>query len=182
MSYRPSLTATLDSVISQLQALRVALDEEPSSEVPGTGSVTSFEWISPLEQEAPAELPVGRAAPWTAAWDLALQLALTPGEFLAVDLSPLNPLIQSSRLLSAGDWTPTARLARALAAGRSARRALLEGHYSQDSTALLPEGLRNTFYLCLYCPSYPRGFWTGSARLYFANIKGPGVRDFTLRV
>eukprot|EP00434_Breviolum_minutum_P043516 symbB.v1.2.038796.t1/scaffold6109.1/size20858/1 len=35
-------------------ALRVALDEEPSSEVPGTGSVTSFEWISPLEQEAPA--------------------------------------------------------------------------------------------------------------------------------
>ena len=185
MSHRPSLPATLDSVISQLQALWVALDEEPSSEVPGTGSVTSFEWISPLEQEAPAEsLPVssnpsvGRAAPWTAAWDLALQLALTPGEFLAVDLSPLNPLIQSSRLLSAGEWTPPARLARALAAGRSARRALLEGHYSQDSTALLPEGLRNTFYLCLYCPSHPRGFWTGSAKVYFANIKGSGGERF----
>lgn len=97
MSHRPSLAATLDSVISQLQALRVALDEEPSSEVPGTGSVTSFEWISPLEQEAPAEsLPVssnpsvGRAAPWTAAWDLALQLALTPGEFFGCGPFPIE--------------------------------------------------------------------------------------------
>ena len=167
----------------------MALDEEPSSEVPGTGSVTSFEWISPLEQEAPAEslpvssnLPVGRAAPWTAAWDLALQLALTPGEFLAVDLSPLNPLIQSSRLLSAGEWTPAARLARALAAG--------EVHVALCLKATI---LKIQLHCCLkvcetpsICACTALHILVDSGlevpRVYFANIKGPGVRDFTLRV
>ena len=185
MSHRPDLIATLDSVIGQLQALRVTLDEDRTSEVPGTSSGASFEWISSLEQEPLAEeLPVHpvpptvRALPWTAEWDLALQVALQPTEFLAVDLSPLDQLAKSSRLLSAGEWTPLARLARGLAAGRSARRGIIAGHYSQDSTALLPEGLRNTFYICLYCPAHPRGFWTGSSKVYFTTIKGPQGERF----
>lgn len=187
MSHRPTLAASLDSVIGQLQALRLALDEGQASEIPGPGSVASFEWISSPESEPVAEtlpppqsLPAERAAPWTAGWDLALQVAQHPRDFLVLDLSPLDSLIRSSRLLAAGEWTPKARLGRALAAGRSARRALLEGHYSQDSTALLPEGLRNTYYLCLYHPSHPRGFWTGSARVYFANIKGSQGERFHL--
>ena len=185
MSQRTDLAATLDSVIGQLQALRLTLDEGQPLDTAGTSSVASFEWISPTEPESAAEplpetpsLPAGRPVPWSPAWDLSLQVALTPSDFLAVDLAPLRALADSSRLLAAGEWTPLARLARALAAGRSARRGLLAGHYSQDSTAPLPPGLRSTFYLCLYCPSHPQGFWTGSAKVYFANIKGPQGERF----
>ena len=185
MSLRPDLVTALDSVIGQLQALRVALDEDRTSEVPGTASSASFEWISSIEQEPVAEvLPVHqaplvqRAIPWTAEWDLALQVALQPADFLALDLSPLDQLLKSSRLLAAGEWVPLARLARGLAAGRSARRGILAGLYSQDTTASLPVGLRNTFYICLYCPSHPQGFWTGSSKVYFTNIKGPQGERF----
>lgn len=181
MSSNTDLAATLDLVISQLQAVRVSLDPNPRT--PETGSLASFELVSSTEPEPlAAGLPQslsssgGRAVPWTAEWDYALQVASTPKELLAVDLSPLQVILDSSRILAAGEWTPLARLARGLAAGRSARRALSTGLYTQDSTVSL--GLRNCFYICLYCPAHPRGFWAGSSKVYFQNIKGPGGERF----
>ncbi len=185
MSSNPDLAASLDRVIQQLQDLRLALDSAPTPGTPGATSRTSFEWISSSEPEPaaaqppqPQGLPAGQASPWTSGWDFALQVAGGPADFLALDLSPLDQLLASSRILTAGEWTPLARLARGLAAGRSARRGLLAGHFSQDTTVALPFGLRNCFYVCLYCPSHPQGFWTGSSKVYFQNIKGPQGERF----
>ena len=185
MSSNSELAASLDLVIRQLQGLRLALDNSPTPDTPGTASRNSFEWVSSTEPEPsaaplpqPQGLPVGQAVPWSSEWDFALQIAGGPADFLALDLAPLDQLLASSRLLSAQDWTPLARLARGLAAGRSARRGLLAGHYSQDTTVPLPTGLRNCFYLCLYCPTHPQGFWTGSSKVYFQTIKGPQGERF----
>lgn len=90
-------------MIGQLQALRLTLDEGQPLDTAGTSSVASFEWISSTEPESAAEplpetpsLPAGRPVPWSPAWDLSLQVALTPSDFLAVDLAPLRALADSS--------------------------------------------------------------------------------------
>ncbi|CAE7214213.1 unnamed protein product [Symbiodinium sp. CCMP2592] len=88
----------------------------------------------------------------------------------ALDLPQLRALAR--RLTGAGgEWSGTARVARAYRAGLGAKAHLNGGH--KISSPTLP-GLRNSFYIVLRGPSHPEGIWTKSYQTYAAAVRPVG--------
>ena len=165
------LAPAVDSLIAELQRLRLQLAESPGqASAESTHSSDSFELVdhiepgpvdrAPAARSRPAGVPLAgpRAVVFSPAWDAALFQATTPGELLEIDLSPVDHLVRESHLKTFGDWTPAARIALAYRAGRAARLDLLGiTPGAQQVLAPLP---RNTIFACLVYESYPQGFWT----------------------
>lgn len=181
---RDSLTPAVDSLIAELQLLRLQLAEQTTTGSPDhTQSSDSFELVDPIEpgpcdrapvaQSRPARVPIvgPRAVVFSPEWDATLFQATTPGELLAIDLSPVAHLVREAHLKTFGDWTPAARIALAYRAGRAARLDLLGfTPGAQLVTAPLP---RNTIFICLVCEGYPSGFWTTSADQFHSLSQRP---------
>lgn len=178
MSRQPLLD-TLDSVISQLSGLRLAVATTGGEHTEGQASSSdSFELVDspspPAELPGPAAegpLPEASTAPlivWTPAWDQAILSATTPEALLALDLTPLRSLEEGCRLRTEGVWTSFGRLARAFQCGRAAHLAIEEGHFRVPAVRTPAVLLRDTVFICLRCPKKPKGFWTTVKRTYFS--------------
>lgn len=189
-----SFAPAVDSLIAELQRLRLQLADHPTTTLDSTQSSDSFELVDPIEpgpcdrapaaKSRPARIPLAgpRAVVFSPEWDAALFQATTPGELLAIDLSPVDHLVREAHLKTFGDWTPAARIALAYRAGRAARLDLLGfTPGAQVVTAPLP---RNTIFVCLVCENYPQGFWTTSSD-QFRNLSqlpwGPSAPERFLR-
>ena len=177
MSNQP-LVATLDSVISQLAELRLAVvaGAEAENSVDQASSSDSFELVHfpepPVEEAATSsEGPLPLTTPpsvgvWSETWDQAIIAASTPENLLALDLTPLRALEEGCRLRTVGVWTSFGRLARAFQCGRAARQAIQQGDLLVPTVRTPEVLLRVTVYICLCCPRKPQGFWTTSKRSY----------------
>eukprot|EP00438_Fugacium_kawagutii_P007581 Skav204925 [mRNA] locus=scaffold526:124833:125429:+ [translate_table: standard] len=91
--------------------------------------------------------------------------ATTPEQFESLRLLFLG--IFTSRLRSAGAWTPQARIARAYRAGIVARRQL-GGQYQGGVSPGTP--FRNTVYVVLRAGATGDSFWTSSYAVYLAAV------------
>lgn len=177
MSGQPELLTELDSVIEQLQSLRL--------QIAGSGddsaSLGSFELV-----DHPEPAPAGSVNPPTPQticrvqrapldWELALLEARTVSDFEALDLRPLGSLVSGKlRVAGPGNWTPLLRVARAFRSGILARRQLagvisLEDRVGLDRLQTLY--LRDTIFVILRCTDYPEGLWTTNTRLYLNSIQ-----------
>lgn len=172
---RDSLVPAVDSLIADLQHLRLSLVDSAASAAPGSApSSDSFELVEPPEPgPSPAGVPLAgpRAVVFSPEWDATLFQASTPEALSAVDLAPVQHLVREAHLKTFGSWTPAARIALAFRSGRAARLELL-GFPSgaQVITAPLP---RNTIFICLVCEAYPQGFWCTSGEQFRSLSRGP---------
>lgn len=181
MSNQPLLDS-LDSVIAQLSELRIAVatsgGEASAERAP---SSDSFELVHSPGLPAGQPEPAGETFQptpnttsltiWTAAWDQAVLGATTPEALLALDLTPLRALEEDCRLKPVGVWTPFGRLARAFQCGRAALRGLHHRHLQVPTVQTPQVLLRDTVFVCLYCPRKPQGFWTTIKRS-FTSLTG----------
>ena len=150
-----------DSVSGSLAGLRAAaasaaasgdrLDRSPSS--PCSWSVVG-----------------GGAAPWSREWKRALLAAFSATEILAVDLQPIEHL-QRHLSSQSSDWTPLARLGRALRAGLVARNKL-DGEGTFERSPDL--GLANKVYIVLRGAPGEDPCICYSARVYYQAVRAPG--------
>lgn len=176
MSDQPGLLAELDSVIGQLQSLRLHLASGDDR-----SSLSSFELVD-LPESAPAD-PVNPPAPQTISrvhrapldWEQALVRARGVSDFEALDLRPLASLVSGKlRVAGPGNWTPLLRVARAFRSGILARRQLagelsLEDRVNLDQLQTLY--LRDTIFVILRCSDYPEGLWTATPRVFLNAVK-----------
>lgn len=135
----------------------------------GASRLTATGVQSPVVE---ADFAGGEPSPWTRAWKDLLIAAQTPEELAALDCTPVDHLLQRLRA-TAGQWTPAARLVRALRAGVIAAERLI-GRRGFPSSPPVP--LANKFFVVLRgAPGRPRGF-TEDASLYFRSVcaGGPG--------
>ena len=73
------------------------------------------------------------------------------------------------------DWTPAARVGRALRAGISARRVVLGLFPTQAISAALP--FENQVYICLRDCRTDEGWWTTRYNIYWGNIADPNTDE-----
>ena len=115
-----------------------------------------------------------RAEPWSDQWRSALVGACTPAQLLELDLSPVDSWVP--RLSACGEWSPFARLGRALRAGVAARVRL-----SGQSTAVCESPrltAQNRIYVVLRAaPHHPAG-WTGCYNIYISKVRGGAGEKF----
>lgn len=172
MSRRVDLSTAVDNLTAAVNRLRLSLTEGSGSQ----GSVSDFEVVSVPEPSAPVEEPptTSRLQVGSSEWEAALQAATTAEELLALDLGPVEPLLQTARIESVRQWTPLARLAVAYRAGRGDRAVQREIENHRGESIALP--LRASYFVVLRCPKHPGGFWTRSSRTYFVEVGDPTGR------
>lgn len=115
-----------------------------------------------------SEFTVVGHAPWSAAWKRQLLSSEVPGDFLEVDLSPVEHL--SDQLDSIGDWTGLARVGRALRAGISAADCLADRTKFVVRSPRIPERAR-IYVVLRAAPGKPIG-WTDRSKLYWNSVGG----------
>ena len=174
MSARSSLAATVERALLVLHELQ----EQLLAVQTATGSEGDFEVVSTPEPGhlAPALGPVPSGSgpilrAGSVAWQRALQEAATPGDFLALDLSPVSPLLAGQRLSTIQGWTDLARLGAALRSGIIARDRL-RGETPHCGTPIqLPWGVK--IHVVLRARDHPNGFWTTNSVTYFREVGDP---------
>ena len=182
MSERPGLVSELDSVINQLQALRLELTTSGGAAPSDSGeSRGSFELLELPESavaessDPPAPQAISRVPRAPCDWELALIGARSVGEFEALDLQPLVFVVSGKlRVAGPGNWTPLLRVARAFRSGILARRQLAGSITLEDRVqieSLAPLYLRDTIFVILRCSDFPDGLWTTNSRTYLNAIK-----------
>lgn len=172
MSTEQSLRSTVDILIGALQNLRLRL-RNPGHEAEDSDFVIvpSLEPEAPAGGSAPSSATHSRLVPWTAEWDEALQAAASLEELGELDLSPVEPLLPTSRLTSVRDWTPLLRLAASFRAGRGAFF-VLQGESEKQGPSLGPP-VRTCIYVVLRSRDHPHGFWTKNSHTFFEGVGDP---------
>ena len=158
----------------------------PASSVSAGDSPQRVPLAGPLRPQVVSSLPRSSASttavlgtsppePWTSAWRVQLLQASTPAALCEVDFAPVDHLAAALRSASS-EWTPRARVTRALRAGVSARQRL-----DLEVGAVVPSpsvGLGNNYYVVLRAaPSHSAG-WTCSYRAYRLRVRGVGLDLF----
>ncbi|CAE7765217.1 unnamed protein product [Symbiodinium sp. CCMP2592] len=154
--------AELDNLTLLFGDLEVTVRRRSRAE--STGTDEGFELVG---QTGPA---LSSPASSSSASEAAVLAAFSAEALGALDLPQLRALAR--RLTGAGgEWSGTARVARAYRAGLGAKAHLNGGH--KISSPTLP-GLRNSFYIVLRGPSHPEGIWTKSYQTYAAAVRPVG--------
>ena len=176
----------LDEVTVRLRGLSITLRvDDPALEAPSSSA--SFSVVSVLQAAEPAQSAAGEpegatdpgphptgplagglplAAEAVTALANRLRDCRTAQELNEVDLVHFEHF--SDSLAGSFPWTSRGRIARALRAGFSAGRALVGPVRVVDKTE--PIRLRNCWYICLRCASYPGGFATQSFATYKLTV------------
>lgn len=154
----------VESITVQLSGLEITVSARRLSTA--SQSEVEFELVPGSERPRPSSAP----SPFPeVSENLQEQLlaARTARELAAIVLPSLGHLVGRLRGTQA-EWTPTARIARAFAAGLAAKKRLL-GVVHSHSAPSIP--FRNTIYVTLRSPFRPDGFWTANYATYIQLVE-----------
>ena len=131
--------------------------EDLSADLLPSPPTTSSQTVTgPLAGEASSQPPRDRAGGLSSAEEELLR-AETVGELVQFDLGANRHLART--LGAVGDWTPEARIARAVRTGIGGYLVLTRVRARPARSPPVPE-LRNRCYIVLRCAAYPSGFYT----------------------
>lgn len=153
----------VEAVTVQLSGLEITVSARRLSTA--SQSEVEFEVVPGSERPRPSSAPVFPEV----SENLQVQLlaARTARDLAAIVLPFLGHLVSRLRGTQA-EWSPTARIARAFAAGLAAKKRL-EGVVHSYSTPGIP--FRNTIYVALRAPFRVEGFWTSSYSTYIRLVE-----------
>lgn len=153
----------VETVTLQLAGLELTVSARRLSTAPQ--SEIEFEVIPGSERPRPSSAPVFPELSENRQEQVLA--ARTARELAALDLPFLGHLVGRLRG-SQGSWTPSARIARAFAAGLAAKKRL-EGIVHPHAAPGTP--CRNSIYIALRAPFRPEGFWTPNYPTYIRLVE-----------
>ena len=139
----------------------------------GAPAASGPETSAPSETESwvAVDAEPARPLPWTEEWEELLTRAVTPSSVLALDLSPVEHLLPRIRTTS-NNWSPLARLGRALRAGVQARARIETGRWPRGSPSAVT--LPTKIYIILRPAPTGSSGWTDDYLTYRDQVQGRG--------